>query len=87
MAERIFVRLWIMMFIAIVALLASGEVRAASTCTPAGECVNLDGYHVTVVREGGFPSIEGGNSVFKWNFSANNAIANVNTIDIKIPAG
>ena len=87
MAERKFVRMWIPVFVAIVAVFAAGEARAASTCTPAGECANLDGYHVTVDRTGGFPSTDGGNSVFQWNFSGTpNAIGNVNTIDIKIPA-
>jgi hypothetical protein len=87
MAERKFVRLWITVFVAIVALFASGEVRAASTCAPAGECVNLDGYQVTVDSTGGFPSLVGSDSVFNWKISGTAAAkANVNTIDIKIPA-
>jgi hypothetical protein len=86
MTERKFVRLWITVFVAIVALFAFTEVRAASTGTPAGENVTLDGYNVTVVRDGGFPSLAGGDSVFNWKISGTAAaIANVNTIDIKIP--
>jgi hypothetical protein len=87
MAERKWTVLWVMVFIVVAGLIPFGDARAASTGTPAGENVTLDGYNVTVVRDGGFPSLDGGNSVFKWNISGTaNAKANVNTIDIKIPA-
>jgi hypothetical protein len=86
MRKRKSVGLWIAMFVGIVAQFASGEVWAASTGTPAGENVTLDGYIVTVVREGGFPAVADGDSIFKWNFSGTPAAkAIVNTINIKIP--